>query len=155
MVVLVRALLWLVIVGMLWGLGEAVPSCKDVQSDLMPCVAYVTGSADSPSGACCNGMKDLNKKVATRADRQAICRCCKKAASKVPGIDMNRVASLPKKCGVKTMIPIRRNDSVKRTTTGIRVLYELIDLPSMRYEKQTIEDDLLELVYILRGSFMS
>ncbi|XP_068666627.1 non-specific lipid-transfer protein 1-like [Aristolochia californica] len=127
MVVLVRALLWLVIVGMLWGPGEAVPSCKDVQSGLMPCVAYVTGSANSPSGACCNGMKDLNKKVATRADRQAICRCYKKAASK---------------------------DSVKRTTMGIQVLYELIDVPSMRYEKQTIEDDLLKLVYILRGSFL-
>ncbi|KAG9448173.1 hypothetical protein H6P81_014301 [Aristolochia fimbriata] len=111
MAVPVRALLVIcvAIAGLLWGEGDAVPSCTTVQTQLLPCLGYVTGKADAPSTSCCNGVKELNNEAATRADRQAICKCVQQAASNFPGIKQNLIAGLPQKCGVKTRVPITPN----------------------------------------------
>ncbi|KAJ8616314.1 hypothetical protein MRB53_035686 [Persea americana] len=95
-----------------WGwnmaMGE-VPPCADLGNEGLPCIPYVSDFSISPSPPCCQGVKDIIKMGVTRADRQAICLCVKKAFSVIPNIDLGRAQILPHKCGSDTDIPIGPN----------------------------------------------
>uniref|UniRef100_A0A453D1A5 Non-specific lipid-transfer protein n=2 Tax=Aegilops tauschii subsp. strangulata TaxID=200361 RepID=A0A453D1A5_AEGTS len=79
-------------------------TCGDVTSAVAPCMSYATGKASAPSGACCSGVRTLNAKASTPADRKAACNCLKNLAGS--GISMGNAANIPGKCGVSVSFPI-------------------------------------------------
>lgn len=78
---------------------EAAVTCDLVISDLAPCATYLTSGGQVPSD-CCKGVKSLNDAATTTADRQAFCTCAEQTITSLPGIKLDNVRSLPKKCGV-------------------------------------------------------
>nr|CAH69188.1 type 1 non specific lipid transfer protein precursor [Triticum aestivum] len=84
-------------------------TCGDVTSAIAPCMSYATGQASSPSAGCCSGVRTLNGKASTSADRQAACRCLKNLAGSFKGISMGNVANIPGECGVSVSFPINNN----------------------------------------------
>ncbi|GMN40559.1 hypothetical protein TIFTF001_009785 [Ficus carica] len=76
-------------------------TCGHVQSSLVPCVRYLKGSGGTVPPACCNQVKSLNSTAKTPADRQNVCKCLKSAYRTTRHINLNLVANLPGKCGVK------------------------------------------------------
>ncbi|VAH52229.1 unnamed protein product [Triticum turgidum subsp. durum] len=84
-------------------------TCGDVTSAIAPCMSYATGKASAPSAGCCSGVRTLNGKASTSADRQAACRCLKNLAGSFKGISMGNAATIPGKCGVSVSFPINTN----------------------------------------------
>ncbi|PIN08204.1 hypothetical protein CDL12_19223 [Handroanthus impetiginosus] len=78
---------------------EAAISCSTVGSYLSPCTNYVL-SGGTPPASCCEGIRSLNDRARTTADRQAVCSCLKSMASSATPAIINNAASLPAKCGV-------------------------------------------------------
>ncbi|KAF3340297.1 non-specific lipid-transfer protein 1-like protein [Carex littledalei] len=74
-------------------------TCSDVASAVAPCMAYARSGQGSPSAGCCSGVKSLNAKAATGADRQMACTCLKNLA-KTMTFNAGAVSGLPGKCGV-------------------------------------------------------
>ncbi|BAT97573.1 hypothetical protein VIGAN_09105700 [Vigna angularis var. angularis] len=74
-------------------------TCGQVTTAVAPCLAYLR-SGGNPSGACCNGVSNLNSQAKTTADRRAACNCLKNLSGRVPGLNPGNAASLPGKCRV-------------------------------------------------------
>jgi hypothetical protein len=85
-------------------------SCGEVTNDLGPCLSFVEGKVNKPSTACCDGARKLKTAAKTKADRQAICECIKKALSGIGKFDSNRIPQLVKDCHIDIKLPpIGRN----------------------------------------------
>ncbi|EEF39075.1 probable non-specific lipid-transfer protein 2 [Ricinus communis] len=82
---------------------SAVP-CSDVVTKVIPCLDYVAGKSNDPSKPCCGGVKQLWDLTKTKPDKQAVCECLKKQLSPIK-YDPNRIAQLPKKCGLSFTLP--------------------------------------------------
>ncbi|KAJ1688503.1 hypothetical protein LUZ63_019893 [Rhynchospora breviuscula] len=80
-------------------------TCGDVSSAVGPCLAYARNGQGSPSAGCCSGVKALNSKAKTSADRQTVCNCLKNLAKSIT-FNGGAVAGLPGKCGVNVPFPI-------------------------------------------------
>ncbi|KAM1370006.1 hypothetical protein ACFX15_039778 [Malus domestica] len=93
--------------------GEAVVSCGQVDSNLAPCVSYLTkrGNLDP---ACCTGVQNIKNLAQTTADKQAACECCKAAANRFPSVDEVTASTLPGKCGIVMNIPISKTTNCQR-----------------------------------------
>ena len=91
--------------------ASAAVSCSDVTSSVAPCLSYAMGTASSPSAACCNGVRSLNSRASSKADRQAACACLKSMTGRLggSGASMGNAASIPGKCGVTVGVPISPN----------------------------------------------
>ncbi|KAK4414592.1 Non-specific lipid-transfer protein 1 [Sesamum alatum] len=87
--------------------GQAV-TCGQVDAALVPCVSYLTGHGDSPSPACCAGVKAVKGMAQTTADKRASCACVKAAANRYADLKDSAAQSLPTKCGVQMDIPVSR-----------------------------------------------
>ncbi|XP_011089520.1 non-specific lipid-transfer protein A-like [Sesamum indicum] len=88
--------------------GQAV-TCGQVDAALVPCISYLTGQGDSPSPACCAGVKAVKGMAQTTADKRACCSCVKAAANMYANLKDAAAQSLPTKCGVQLDIPISRS----------------------------------------------
>ncbi|KAK2647521.1 hypothetical protein Ddye_015010 [Dipteronia dyeriana] len=89
-------------------IAQAAVTCGRVASAVAPCISYLrSGSAVPP--ACCSGIRSLNNAAVTTADRQAVCKCLKSTSASIPGLDPNRAAGLPGKCGVSIPYKISAN----------------------------------------------
>uniref|UniRef100_A0ACD5XYF1 Uncharacterized protein n=1 Tax=Avena sativa TaxID=4498 RepID=A0ACD5XYF1_AVESA len=86
--------------------ASAAVSCGDVTSAIAPCMSYATGKAATPSAGCCSGVKSLNGKASTAADRRTACGCLKTLAGSSKSLNMGNAASIPSKCGVTVSFPI-------------------------------------------------
>ncbi|KAF0916573.1 hypothetical protein E2562_007648 [Oryza meyeriana var. granulata] len=86
--------------------ASAAVSCGDVTSAIAPCLSYVTGRMSGPSSSCCSGVKSLNSKASSSADRRTACSCLKSMAGSVRSLNMGNAASIPSKCGVSVAFPI-------------------------------------------------
>uniref|UniRef100_A0A0E0IXA6 Non-specific lipid-transfer protein n=1 Tax=Oryza nivara TaxID=4536 RepID=A0A0E0IXA6_ORYNI len=80
--------------------ASAAVSCGDVTSSIAPCLSYVMGRESSPSSSCCSGVRTLNGKASTTADRRTACNCLKNVAGSISGLNAGNAASIPSKCGV-------------------------------------------------------
>lgn len=89
--------------------ASAAVSCGDVTSAIAPCMAYAKGKAAAPSDGCCSGVRTLNGKASTAADRRAACGCLKNLAGSFKGVNMGNAASIPGKCSVSVSFPISSN----------------------------------------------
>ncbi|KAL2479344.1 Non-specific lipid-transfer protein 1 [Abeliophyllum distichum] len=89
----------LIAVALVAPLAEAAVSCSMVVSDLKPCLSYVQGGNVVPA-ACCGGIKHLYGASKTTQDRQSVCNCLKSLARSYSGINLDKAAGLPGKCGV-------------------------------------------------------
>ncbi|KAG0519990.1 hypothetical protein BDA96_08G034400 [Sorghum bicolor] len=92
--------------------ASAAVSCSDVTSSVAPCLGYAMGTTASPSPACCTGVRSLNSRASSTADRQATCACLKSMTSRLGGgggVSMGNAASIPSKCGVSVGVPISPN----------------------------------------------
>ncbi|WVZ54814.1 hypothetical protein U9M48_005559 [Paspalum notatum var. saurae] len=88
----------------------AAVSCGEVTNALLPCLGYAMGSAASPSAQCCTGVRGLNSRASSTADRQAACACLKNLAARFgSGGGMGNAASIPAKCGVNVGMAISPN----------------------------------------------
>ncbi|XP_011094394.2 non-specific lipid-transfer protein A-like [Sesamum indicum] len=88
--------------------GQAV-SCGQVDAALVPCISYLTGrGGDSPSPACCSGVKAVKDMAQTTADKRGCCSCIKAAANRYADLKDAAAQSLPTKCGVQMDIPVSR-----------------------------------------------
>ena len=74
-------------------------TCGEVASAVSPCMAYIRSGQGAPSAGCCSGVKSLNAKAATGADRQTACNCLKNLAKSVR-FNAGAASGLPGKCGV-------------------------------------------------------
>ncbi|KAL2479346.1 Non-specific lipid-transfer protein 3 [Abeliophyllum distichum] len=90
----------LIAVALVAPLAEAAISCGAVVGSLRPCLGYVQNSSPIVPPACCNGIRGLYASAKTPADRRSICYCLKSLASSYKGINFNKAAGLPGKCGV-------------------------------------------------------
>ncbi|XP_050125003.1 non-specific lipid-transfer protein 1-like [Malus sylvestris] len=63
--------------------GEAIVNCGQVDSNLAPCISYLSkrGSLDP---ACCAGVQNIKNLAQTTADKQAACECCMAARTASP-----------------------------------------------------------------------
>lgn len=76
-------------------------TCSDVTEAMIPCISYLTGSGGpAPAVPCCNGVRSVNNRAQTTADRQTVCKCLESDANTIPGLQPNLVAGLPSSCGV-------------------------------------------------------
>ncbi|KAF3333558.1 Non-specific lipid-transfer protein [Carex littledalei] len=80
-------------------------TCRDVASAVAPCMTYARSGQGAPSAGCCSGVKSLNSKAATGADRQVACNCLKNLAKSV-SFNAGAAAGLPSKCGVNVPFAI-------------------------------------------------
>ncbi|MBV7591623.1 non-specific lipid-transfer protein, partial [Escherichia coli] len=76
---------------------DAAISCGQVTSALSPCISYARGNVANPPAACCSGVRKLAGLARSTADKQATCRCLKSVAG---GLNPNKAAGIPSKCGV-------------------------------------------------------
>ncbi|TLP69860.1 non-specific lipid-transfer protein 1-like [Zingiber officinale] len=81
-------------------------ACGNVVAYLAPCIPYARGVAKAPTMPCCNGVRNLNAAVKSKADRQMVCTCLKSTVASVSGINFNNVSGIPGKCGVTVPYPI-------------------------------------------------
>ncbi|XP_021888913.1 non-specific lipid-transfer protein 1-like [Carica papaya] len=89
-------------------------TCSQVASALGPCLAYLQGQAgNSPTAACCAGVRSLNSAAQTTPDRRTACQCLQSAA-KATKFDLSIAASLPGQCGVS--IPYKISTSTNCNT---------------------------------------
>ncbi|XP_047049540.1 non-specific lipid-transfer protein 3-like [Lolium rigidum] len=88
------------------GRASAAVSCSDVTSAIAPCMSYAMGKAATPSAGCCSGVRSLNGKASTAADRRTACGCLKNLAGSFKGVNMGNAASIPGKCSVSVSFPI-------------------------------------------------
>ncbi|KAJ0008082.1 hypothetical protein Pint_30605 [Pistacia integerrima] len=65
---------------------------------LTPCIGYGVMGGVFPA-SCCQGIRALNAASNTTEDRRAQCNCDKEGAAKIPGLDYDRVNTLPGICG--------------------------------------------------------
>ncbi|KAK6943611.1 Bifunctional inhibitor/plant lipid transfer protein/seed storage helical domain [Dillenia turbinata] len=84
-------------------------NCAQVDTALVPCVPFLTGSAPVPASGCCDGVRSIKSMVASPADKQAACNCVKEAANRYTNIKDDAAAALPNKCGVDIGVPISRS----------------------------------------------
>ncbi|KAK2665934.1 hypothetical protein Ddye_004508 [Dipteronia dyeriana] len=88
--------------------SEAIISCGEVNSLLIPCLNYVGGSVGSPSESCCNNVRYLKNRAPFPGDRRVVCQCIKdrahqfqdpasitKKASEIPGLCHVNSVSVP------------------------------------------------------------
>lgn len=75
-------------------------TCEQEITLAMACLDYVTKKTDSPSAACCNGMKSIVYSSTTKEEKQATCNCLREAGSHIPNIDKDRVNNLCKVCKI-------------------------------------------------------
>nr|XP_043610943.1 non-specific lipid-transfer protein Lac s 1-like [Erigeron canadensis] len=80
--------------------GEAIITCGQVTSNLLPCLNYLRNGGQVPTN-CCAGVRSVKRAARTRPDRQNACKCIKSACKDYPGIIEANAAILPKKCSVK------------------------------------------------------
>jgi Protease inhibitor/seed storage/LTP family len=80
-------------------------TCGDVASSVAPCLSYARSGQGSPPAACCSGVKSLNSRAATTADRQTACNCLKNLAKSM-SYNAGTVAAIPGKCHVNVPFPI-------------------------------------------------
>ncbi|XP_044495738.1 non-specific lipid-transfer protein 1-like isoform X2 [Mangifera indica] len=94
------AFIAVLIVSMLMGGGRvgAKITCEQVTIWLTPCIGYGVMGGPVPV-SCCQGIRALNAASNTTEDRQAQCNCVKEGAAKIPGLDYDRVNTLPGICG--------------------------------------------------------
>ncbi|GER55721.1 non-specific lipid-transfer protein [Striga asiatica] len=85
--------------------------CGTVISYLSPCLPYVTGRG--PIGKCCNGVKGLYAAAKTTTDRQTVCTCLKNIGSSTGGVNYNKAAGLPIRCGVNLPYKISPSTNCK------------------------------------------
>ncbi|PQM41143.1 non-specific lipid-transfer protein A-like [Prunus yedoensis var. nudiflora] len=87
--------------------GEAV-NCGQVNSNLAPCVTYLT-TGGVPPEACCKGVENIKAITQTTADRQQACECFKAAGNRFPNVKEDAATTLPGKCGIASNIPISKS----------------------------------------------
>uniref|UniRef100_A0A0D9WQZ8 Non-specific lipid-transfer protein n=1 Tax=Leersia perrieri TaxID=77586 RepID=A0A0D9WQZ8_9ORYZ len=75
-------------------------SCSDVISTVSPCLGFLQGDEDHPSGECCDGLSGLVAAAATTEDRQAACECLKSAAGQFTAVEAAPTRDLPADCGL-------------------------------------------------------
>lgn len=88
--------------------GKAL-TCTEVDTDLLPCLSYVTGTSKSVSQMCCNGLKNLVALGKTKADREAACECMNSLTAKASDEEVARAAAVPGICGVSVPFNVARN----------------------------------------------
>jgi Protease inhibitor/seed storage/LTP family len=76
-------------------------SCGDIDLNLSDCIWYLAGHQASPSRACCEGVRHLEKLGATIRDRRVACDCLRERVQRLYGIKDGRIGSLPSKCSAK------------------------------------------------------
>lgn len=96
-------------------------TCGYVTSTIAPCMPYATMREAAPSARCCSGVRSLNGRASTPADRRAACGCLKDLAGSSNGINMGNAASIPRICGVTVGFPISSTVDCSRYYKNIYV----------------------------------
>ncbi|KAK2433091.1 non-specific lipid-transfer protein [Trifolium repens] len=109
--VLVRGTCLTMMMCMVLGLPQTLVAltCGQINIKLAPCIAYVTGNGDVPR-SCCNGIRDINNEAETKSGRQAACRCIKTTVTALRDLNVDKLADLPRKCGVN--LPYKPTPSI-------------------------------------------
>ncbi|RWR85090.1 lipid transfer protein [Cinnamomum micranthum f. kanehirae] len=97
---------------MLATLVDAANLCAQLKQQLNPCMDYLKGSSDSRG--CCSSVKRVNDTYKTTVLRRQACKCILEEVHGTRGLDVNRLANLPKTCHVS--IPgyrVRQNFNCK------------------------------------------
>ncbi|KAH1232066.1 Non-specific lipid-transfer protein A [Glycine max] len=89
--------------------------CEKAKRSLKSCMEYLTGNVDSPSAACCNGVKELKASAPTKDEKIAECQCIEEALTPIPNFKQDRAIALPKECGVDAGFPIPKNFTCSRS----------------------------------------
>ena len=113
--------------------SSAAVTCGYVTYTIGPCQPYVTGRAAAPSAGCCSGVRSLNGRASTAADRRAACDCLKDLAGSSRGVVMGNAASIPGICNVTVGFPISSNVDCSRYKNIFLLLINLIYMLWINY----------------------
>ncbi|RCV30194.1 hypothetical protein SETIT_6G074400v2 [Setaria italica] len=89
--------------------AEGAVTCAEVDSNLRPCVGYVTGKEAAPPAECCAGVKRIRALPSGTVERRQACECVKQAAAKFPGLNADAIRDLPARCGSPLPFPLTLN----------------------------------------------
>ncbi|KAM7525264.1 hypothetical protein LguiA_015166 [Lonicera macranthoides] len=84
--------------------ANAVLSCTEAITRLLPCETYLTGFSDI-TVPCCEAAASLNQQATTKDDRKALCQCFEKAGPGL-GVKDDRAKQLPQLCNINVPVPI-------------------------------------------------
>ncbi|KAE8717589.1 Non-specific lipid-transfer protein [Hibiscus syriacus] len=90
-------------------------TCGDVAGLAAGCLGYLQNRGGRrPSSACCNGVRNLNRRARTTRDRRTVCRCLQTAARTISGVNYRLAESLPARCGVRIPFKISPSTNCNR-----------------------------------------
>ncbi|KAM7502591.1 hypothetical protein LguiB_001495 [Lonicera macranthoides] len=87
--------------------ANAVISCTEAITRLLPCEPYLVGFSDI-SVPCCEAAASLNQQASTKDDRKALCQCFKETGPGL-GVKEDRAKQLPQLCNINVPVPIDLN----------------------------------------------
>ncbi|KAK6786051.1 hypothetical protein RDI58_014576 [Solanum bulbocastanum] len=96
---------------------QAVITCDTISDDLKPCVSYVLVGGNVPI-ECYNRLKSLIPNAITMVDRQCACSCMKNLATTTTDEQVDCVASISEKCGIKFPFKISRDVDCTKVAIG-------------------------------------
>ncbi|KAF5744446.1 non-specific lipid-transfer protein 1-like isoform X1 [Tripterygium wilfordii] len=94
----IAVLIMSILVGVPEANAASAITCEQVTIWLTPCIGYGVLGGVVPD-ACCSGIKALNAASKTAEDRRTQCQCVKEGAARIPGLNYDRVNTLPDICG--------------------------------------------------------
>lgn len=83
-------------------------TCNTITDKIKPCLTYVM-SGGHVSKECCNSCKSCLGNATTILDRQTLCSCVNEILSTITEKQVNRIASIPKKCDAKFPFKISKD----------------------------------------------
>ncbi|KAF3785236.1 Non-specific lipid-transfer protein [Nymphaea thermarum] len=89
--------------------NAAAVECESIRKMLEHCLPYVTGIADHPKPACCEGVDHVRSMIHTHDERVEVCDCLKEKISSFRHINLTTLTSLPDECGFKFHFPLSPN----------------------------------------------
>ncbi|KAL9267073.1 Non-specific lipid-transfer protein-like protein [Drosera capensis] len=83
--------------------------CNQAETELIPCLPYLSDRAKTPDDKCCAGVKTLNKDATTTGSRKEVCGCLKGLLVKYPVVKDKNAGDLASKCKVDLPYKVSRN----------------------------------------------
>ncbi|CAN6448399.1 unnamed protein product [Victoria cruziana] len=80
--------------------------CESIHKMLEHCRPYVTGIADHPKPACCEGVDHVSSMIHTHDERVQVCDCLKEKINSFRHINLTTLTTLPTECGFKFHFPL-------------------------------------------------
>ncbi|QCE01608.1 hypothetical protein DEO72_LG7g2907 [Vigna unguiculata] len=84
-------------------------SCVRAKLSLLSCLPFLTTNQESPSSACCNGVRNVRASAPTKPELREACKCLKATVNETLNLNKDKAVQLPKLCNVDVGFPISKD----------------------------------------------